>query len=168
MNLAKIVIAISLFLPVFGDDLNSQLRQLRQAEQEGILAQQKEAQLKQQAIERAKKKAEAAKAAQIARKQKLEEKKYEEYLADKKRDQDYEDLKRQIEIEDLRAQLEEKKALSKAKAKHADDFVNEELNRQKANTDVVQSKADATRSVSRGVENFLTPKKEEKKSSWFF
>jgi hypothetical protein len=40
--------------------------------------------------------------------------------------------------------------------KRADDYIDQELNREKAKTDVIQSDADANRNVSTGAKNMMT------------
>ena len=55
--------------------------------------------------------------------------------------------------------LEEKQLelqVKKAKVKRADDYIDQELNREKAKTDVIQSDADANRNVSTGAKNMMT------------
>jgi Na+-translocating ferredoxin:NAD+ oxidoreductase RnfC subunit len=74
-----------------------------------------------------------------------------ERLDDKKRDQSYEDQLRQLELEEKKLALEARKA----KVKRVDEYIDRELGRQDAETDVVQSEADATRSVSKGTEELL-------------
>ncbi|SFI39753.1 DUF5384 family protein [Nitrosomonas sp. Nm34] len=71
--------------------------------------------------------------------------------ADKKRDQAYEDELRKMDLEERRIALEEKKA----KAARANDYIDAELGRHKAETDVVKSAADAKRNVSEGTKEML-------------
>jgi hypothetical protein len=73
-----------------------------------------------------------------------------ERLSDKVRVQTQEDEDRAIELELKMAQLQEIKALSLAKAQRANELLDAELAEKKANTDVIQSGADATRNVSEG------------------
>jgi hypothetical protein len=84
----------------------------------------------------------------------------------------------------MRAELD----MAKAKAKRANDFIDAQLKRDAAETDVVQSAADASRNVTSGVKNLMTSEgkaketaadgvksklssegkaSEEKASSWF-
>ncbi|MCI6988895.1 MAG: DUF5384 family protein [Campylobacter sp.] len=70
-------------------------------------------------------------------------------MSDKKRDQDFEDELRRLE-------LEERKAMRQARFKRADEFVSEELNRQKAQTDVIQSEASVDRSLAEGAKDLMS------------
>ena len=72
--------------------------------------------------------------------------------ADKKRDQSYEDELRRMEIEEKKIALEEKKA----KAARANDYIDADLSRKNAETDVVKSTADANRNVSEGQKEMMT------------
>lgn len=72
--------------------------------------------------------------------------------ADKKREQSFEDEVRRMELEEKKIALEEKKA----KAARANDYIDADLNRKKAETDVVKSAADATRNVSEGQKEMMT------------
>lgn len=71
--------------------------------------------------------------------------------ADKKRDQAYQDQLRELNIEeqDLKLQAE------KAHVARENEFIDQELKRQAAQTDVIKSQADATRNVSSGVKDYL-------------
>jgi hypothetical protein len=104
------------------------------ARQERAAAQQRAAQV---ARERAR-----AAAAQAA---------HDEALADKRRDQQFEDRMRELEIREK--ELELKKL--EARAKREDEFIDRDLAHQRAETDVVQSQADANREVSSGVKTYL-------------
>jgi hypothetical protein len=58
----------------------------------------------------------------------------------------------------------------KAKSKRADDYIDRELKQQDAETDSIQSRADATRNVSEGTKSMMTSEgkaKEKKASGWF-
>lgn len=77
--------------------------------------------------------------------------KHAETLQDKKRDQSYEDELRQLEIEERKLEL----AAKKAKVNRANDYIDQELKSQAAQTDVVQSQADAARNVSKGTEDLM-------------
>jgi len=77
---------------------------------------------------------------------------HEEQMADKKRDQAYEDQQRQLVLESQRLDIE----MKTAKIKRADDYIDQDLAREKAKTDVIQSDADAKRNVSKGAENMMT------------
>lgn len=121
----------------------------RQAQQQAVLQKQREE-------EEAKRKAAADKAEAIARQQR------DQYAKEKQRNQAYEDEQRRMALEEKRLELD----MKKARVKRADDFIDSELNREKARTDVVQSEADATRNVSQGAKNMMTGigKGEENKS----
>lgn len=136
-------------------DLSSQLSAVAAAEQEGL------------AQERAEQRARAKAAAAAAAAKKAEkERAYNEYLADKKRDQSYEDELRQLELEERKLELQRRKA----RVNREDDFIEQELKREAARTDVIQSNADATRSISKGAETLMTKEGEArlKKESGFF
>lgn len=75
-----------------------------------------------------------------------------ERLLDKSRDQAFEDQLRLLEIEERKSELEAKKA----RVARANDFIDHELKRYNAETDVVQSEADATRNVSSGTKDMLS------------
>lgn len=89
-----------------------------------------------------------------------------EALADKKRDQAYQDQQRQLALEEQKLKLQ----MLKAKADRANDYIDQDLGRQAAQTDVIQSRADATRNVSEGTKSLLqsTGEAEVKDASrWF-
>lgn len=84
----------------------------------------------------------------------------------KQREQARLDKLRDLELEERSLDLEAKRA----RAKRANEFVDQELKAQAATTDVVQSEADATRNVSAGVgENLKSTGRaaETKASKWF-
>ncbi|WP_265474214.1 DUF5384 family protein [Mergibacter septicus] len=97
---------------------------------------------------------------------KKEERAYGEYIADKRRDQAYEDQLRLLQLEEMKLELERKKA----RVKREDDFIEQELKREAAKTDVIQSDADARRNISKGTETLLIKEGEArvKKESGFF
>lgn len=74
----------------------------------------------------------------------------------------YSDELKKMALEEKQLELQVKKA----KVKRADDYIDQELNREKAKTDVIQSDADANRNVSTGAKNMMTGigKGEENKS----
>lgn len=136
------------------EESERQAEQARQAEAKAALdrersaqqeAEYKKAQMKLKAESDANAKAKAV-AAQEAAKRKDEER-----LKDKSRDQSFEDELRQIAIEERRIELAEKKA----KAARVNEFLDQDLNRQKAHTDVVQSEADSTRNLSEGAKDMM-------------
>lgn len=84
----------------------------------------------------------------------------------KLREQAREDKLRDLQVEEASLDLEAKRA----RAKRANEFVDQELKEKAANTDVVQSEADATRNISAGVADNLksTGKAAETKAGkWF-
>ena len=92
----------------------------------------------------------------------LEKTKKEEVLRDKERNQGYEDQLRTLELEEKKAELEMKKSMLQAKSKKSDDFIDKELksvdqdiNEKKAQNDLIQSKADATRNYSEGAKEMM-------------
>ncbi len=101
-------------------------------------------------------------AAELERKAKLEA----EIAADKKRDQDYEDQLRQLELENRKLELEAKRA----RVNRANDFLDQELKERAAQTDVIQSEADARRNISTGTKELLQSEgkaRESKADSWW-
>ncbi|ENG9096174.1 TPA: hypothetical protein J1222_000002 [Escherichia coli] len=101
-------------------------------------------------------------AAEFERKAKLEA----EMAADKKRDQDYEDQLRQLELENRKLELEAKRA----RVNRANDFLDQELKERAAQTDVIQSEADARRNISTGTKELLQSEgkaRESKADSWW-
>jgi hypothetical protein len=83
---------------------------------------------------------------------------------DKARNQTFEDENRQIDLELRRAALEKEKA----RAKRSNEYIDQELKREGAVTDVVQSQADATRNVSQGEKDLRSGiGKGAAKSGWF-
>lgn len=135
-------------------DLSSELATVAAAEAEGKRA---EAAAK-KARERA-----AAKAAEVARQK---ERAYQEYLKDKQRDQAYEDENRKLDLEERRLALKRQQK----RVEREDDFIEQELKREAARTDVIQSEADANRSISRGAESLMNKEGEarvKKESGWF-
>jgi hypothetical protein len=73
----------------------------------------------------------------------IRQKREDEFRKDKQREQAYEDELRHVEVEAQKTQL----SVMKAKANRANDYIDQELNKEKAKTDVIQSQADATRNV---------------------
>ena len=89
-----------------------------------------------------------------------------EMAADKKRDQDYEDQLRQLELENRKLELEAKRV----RVNRANDFLDQELKERAAQTDVIQSEADARRNISTGTKELLQSEgkaRESKADSWW-
>lgn len=134
---------------------------MRQQEQQAAAERAKRAEeqaiaQKQRESEEAHRRAASEKAEAAARQQR------EAVAKEKQRNQTYEDELRKMALEEKQLELQTKKA----KVKRADDYIDQELNREKARTDVIQSEADATRNVSTGAKNMMTGigKGEENKS----
>ena len=134
---------------------------MRQQEQQAAVERAKRAEeqavaQKQRDAEDVRRRAAAEKTEAVARQQR------EAVAKDKQRNQGYEDELRKMSLEEKQLELQTKKA----KVKRADDYIDQELNREKAKTDVIQSDADATRNVSSGAKNMMTGigKGEENKS----
>ncbi|APR93815.1 hypothetical protein PATSB16_04710 [Pandoraea thiooxydans] len=86
--------------------------------------------------------------------------------ADKKRAQAYQDQLRSLQIEREQLQLQ----AMKARVARANDFIDQELRQDAAQTDVVQSRADANRALSQGTKSLLedTGKARVKNASGWF
>lgn len=135
-------------------EYNARLAEQRRMENIALANLEAERKLKEKAIHAAEiaNKAAAARAKDAAEKAAAHEKAVnDERLKDKARLQAQEDEERAIELELRRAKLQEVKALSLAKATRANDLLDAELAEKRANIDVIQSGADATRNVSEGV-----------------
>lgn len=147
-------------------DLSSQLEAVASAERE---AEAYQAKVRREAARKAaiqREKREKAIAAEIAEIKAEKERDYNERIADKKRDQSYEDELRALELEERKLEL----ARKKARVNREDDFIDQELKREAARTDVIQSDADATRHLSRGAENLMNKEGDariKKESGWF-
>lgn len=72
-------------------------------------------------------------------------------LAEKKRDQAYEDQLRTLEIQKKTIELQ----AMQAQVNRATDYINQDLKNRAAQTDVIQSQADATRNLSEGTKSLL-------------
>ncbi|MEO3991749.1 DUF5384 family protein [Pseudocitrobacter cyperus] len=157
--------------------LQDQLSAVAQAEQQGKAEEQKrhddwvaernkeiqqEKQRRANAAAAANKKAAAAAAERQARQDKLDA----EAAKDKHRDQSYEDELRSLEIQKQKLAL----AKEEARVKRENEYIDQELKHKAAQTDVVQSEADANRNISEGGRDLMKSagKAEENKSdSWF-
>jgi hypothetical protein len=80
-----------------------------------------------------------------------QQQRYAAARADKLRDQAYTDQLRSIQIQEEQTQLD----MDKAKAARANAYIDQDLARDKAQTDVIQSNADANRNVSVGIKTYL-------------
>jgi hypothetical protein len=81
----------------------------------------------------------------------LQRQKAAEAYADKKRDQDYDDQLRAFDIQEKTLKLQ----AEKTRVARENDYIDQELKEKAANTDVIKSKADATRDVSSGTKTLL-------------
>ncbi|MBK7491750.1 MAG: DUF5384 family protein [Nitrosomonas sp.] len=149
--------------------LQDQIHAMKSIEQEAIAAQQarqveikirqeetqrKEAQrFAEERILREKQHAEAQRQQRLAaeKAENLAKLEKQEVLNDKKRDQSFEDELRKLELEERKLELQRKSK----RANREDDFIDQELNRGKAVTDVIQSEADATRNASEGARDLM-------------
>ncbi|MBV8093710.1 MAG: DUF5384 family protein [Acetobacteraceae bacterium] len=75
----------------------------------------------------------------------------EEAAADKRREQQFEDRVRELAIREKELELKQ----LEARTKREDEYIDQDLARQRAATDVVQSQADGNRQVSSGIRTFL-------------
>lgn len=90
-----------------------------------------------------------------------------ELHSDKQRDQLFEDKVRDMQLEDAKLDLE----MKRAKVNRANDYIEQELKAQAADTDVVQSRADVARNIADGAKEKMKSegKAEERKAggSWW-
>ncbi|WP_308075539.1 DUF5384 family protein [Escherichia marmotae] len=166
---AAILAAVS--SPAFASSLQDQLSAVAEAEQQGKNEEQRQhdewvaernREIQQEKQRRANAQAAANKRAAAAR----QDKRDAEFTADKKRDQSYEDELRNLEIQKQKLAL----AKEEARVKRENEFIDQELKHKAAQTDVVQSEADANRNMTEGGRDLMKSvgKAEENKSdSWF-
>jgi multidrug resistance efflux pump len=114
--------------------VNGAYQSNQNAEQARIAEQQRQA-----AAAQAKRDAAAAEQARIAAK-------------DKARNQAFEDEQRALDLEERKASV----AGSRAHAKRANDYIDADLKKKNAQTDVIQSEADANRNISKGAGDMLS------------
>ena len=164
-SLIILLTGCAVVFPAFAD-LGSDISAVAAAESSGQQAEARAA-AKARAAAQAAAKARAAAQAEIRRKQEaIEQREYDNQMADKKRDQSYEDELRQLEIEERKLEL----ARKKARVSREDDFIEQELKRESAKTDVIQSGADSARNLSSGSKTLMEKEGEAKvkKESGFF
>lgn len=160
----------------FASSLQDQLSAVAEAEQQGKNEEQRQhdewvaernREIQQEKQRRANAQAAANKrAAAAADKKARQDKRDAEATADKKRDQSYEDELRSLEIQKQKLAL----AKEEARVKRENEFIDQELKHKAAQTDVVQSEADANRNMTEGGRDLMKSvgKAEENKSdSWF-
>lgn len=157
------LITISLATPVFADDLPNQLERLKAAQDDydavQMEAAEAQAERERQAEEHRQAEIRAAQRAQDERRRAAAAKaqaENDERLREKARLQAIEDEEHNLDMELKRAKVAETKAMSTARSQRANEFVDADLAKQKAEADVVQSQADATRNVSEGLKEFQT------------
>lgn len=177
INATLAAMAVLLAVPAQADDLQAQLMAVAQAEQDGQAREEAKRAAEEMARQKAAKAAAAerqrqiaaaaaAKKAKAAQQAAVTQAKEQERLTDKKRAQDYEDKLRELEL--MKAQLELERM--KKRVGREDDFIDQELKRESARTDVIQSEADATRDVATGTRDLLSSEgkaREEEASGWF-
>lgn len=161
----------------YSSSLQDQLSAVAQAEQQGINEEKKqhdewvaerdkeiqqEKQRRANAAAAANRKSAAAAAERRARQEKIDA----EAVKDKKRDQSYEDELRSLEIQKQKLAL----AKEEARVKRENEYIDQELKQKAAQTDVVQSEADANRNVSEGGRDLLKSEgkaRENETGGWF-
>lgn len=168
-------ILASLSYPAIASSLQDQLSAVAEAEQQGKNEEQRQhdewvaernREIQQEKQRRANAQAAANKRAATANKKARQDKLDAEASADKKRDQSYEDELRSLEIQKQKLAL----AKEEARVKRENEFIDQELKHKAAQTDVVQSEADANRNMTEGGRDLMKSvgKAEENKSdSWF-
>ncbi|CAM6775651.1 Uncharacterized protein YfgI [Escherichia coli] len=166
-------ILASLSYPAIASSLQDQLSAVAEAEQQGKNEEQRQhdewvaernREIQQEKQRRAN--AQAAANKRAANKKARQDKLDAEATADKKRDQSYEDELRSLEIQKQKLAL----AKEEARVKRENEFIDQELKHKAAQTDVVQSEADANRNMTEGGRDLMKSvgKAEENKSeSWF-
>ena len=168
-------ILASLSYPAIASSLQDQLSAVAEAEQQGKNEEQRQhdewiaernREIQQEKQRRANAQAAANKRAATAAANKKARQDKLEATADKKRDQSYEDELRSLEIQKQKLAL----AKEEARVKRENEFIDQELKHKAAQTDVVQSEADANRNMTEGGRDLMKSvgKAEENKSdSWF-
>jgi hypothetical protein len=176
----KIILSVILFTASassLADSLQNQISAVAQAQQQGVNEENRERDAQQAILDReaqqeSQKRAYAAalaerKAKAIAAERKMRREKIEmEAANDKKRDELYEDELRNLEIQ------KQKLAVAKedARVKRENEYIDQELKNQAANTDLIQSNADSNRNLSEGGKDLMKSvgqAEEKKESSWF-
>ena len=168
-------ILASLSYPAIASSLQDQLSAVAEAEQQGKNEEQRQhdewvaernREIQQEKQRRAQAAANKRAATAAANKKARQDKLDAEASADKKRDQSYEDELRSLEIQKQKLAL----AKEEARVKRENEFIDQELKHKAAQTDVVQSEADANRNMTEGGRDLMKSvgKAEENKSdSWF-
>lgn len=167
MKRAFFLLALLPYLAQAQPSLQQQIETVRQAE---VSEQQAQARAHAAAVAEEKKRA-----AQKAEEQRQEQERIDAAMAaknaeiqsDKKRDQAFEDKVRDMQLEDAKLDLD----MKRAKVNRANDYIEQELKAQAADTDVVQSRADVARNIADGAKEKMKSegKAEERKAggSWW-
>lgn len=175
----NLIIPLCFFVaaPALAGTLQEQISAVAQAEQQNKAAEQRALDAQQEKINqqqrieqqrRARIEAERNRKSAIAaaeRKSALEKKNAEAYQ-DKKRNQNYEDELRNLELQRQKIQISK----DEARAKRENDFIDQDIKRKGAETDVIQSHADVNRNISTGEKDLLQSEgkaREKKASGWF-
>lgn len=147
--------------------IENQHAQAQAAAKADALSKAQAAQAQQNALyEEMRRKELAAKEKQRAQAAAISKTKSAEVQRKKRREEAFEDEQRALALEEKRLALQEKKA----KVARSDEYIDAELRHRAANTDVIQSAADATRNVSSGTKSLLedTGKADVNRSNKFF
>lgn len=175
-----IILSIILFsasASSLADSLQNQISAVAQAQQQGVNEENRERDAQQAILDReaqqeSQRRAYAAALAEqrakaIAAERKMRREKIENEAAnDKKRDELYEDELRNLEIQKQKLAV----AREDARVKRENEYIDQELKNQAANTDLIQSKADSNRNISEGGKDLMKSEgkaEEKKESSWF-
>lgn len=155
------------------ESMQDQLAAVVQAENQGKAQEQseqdaREAQYQQQQriYEQRQAQASRERAKRLAAAQAIANQKAADSLADKNRDRAYQDQLRDLDLQQRKLQLEQETA----RVKRENDYIDQDLKKQAAQTEVIQSEADANRNLSQGGKNLLTSEgkaREEKADKWF-
>jgi Family of unknown function (DUF5384) len=141
-----------------GQTLQDQITAVYQAQQEQEARQRTAYAAQQAAIRRAHEEELAVQKARLAQAAARQREQAVEVAADKKRDQSYEDKLRELNIQRQELELQAQKTVGSRE----NDYINSDLARRAAETDVIRSgaeklrsQADANRNVSSGVKDYL-------------
>ena len=164
-NIALLLLS-SFVINVSWADLSADISAVAAAESSGQQAEERAAAKIRAAAQARARAKEIAQAKEHEKQEAIRQREYDNYMADKKRDQSYEDELRKLELEERKLELTRKKA----RVSREDDFIDQELKREAAKTDVIQSDADAARNLSGGAKSLLEKEGEArvKKESGFF
>lgn len=151
-SVACCLLLVALPGPVWAQSsLSDQINSVYSAQQQNDAAAQAQAEAQQQAILQQQQREWAAARSEAAARDAREAAKEAEVEADKKRDEAYQDQLRALDLQERELQLE----AEKARVARENEFIDQDLNRSKAETDAIQSQADATRNISSGEKSFL-------------